>query len=76
MNRVTVQSGYNLPFDNVDEYDDYSEPVRRRRLRRRRRRASRALAAQRRKMVACAMEWQASAKRGSYRAFMSKCLRK
>lgn len=62
MNRITIQSGYNLPFDGA------------RRKRRSSKRRSGGAKKQQNKMKACAAKWRKSSKRGSYRAFMKKCL--
>ena len=66
-NRITIQSGYELPFDDFGK-------VRRKRRSSKRRHMSGALKAQQSKMKGCAKKWNASGKRGSYRAFMKNCL--
>ncbi len=66
-NRVVVQEGYSLPFAGFDGYR------RRRRKTRRSRRGGRSKQAN--KMRACAKRWRGSGKKGSYRAFMKRCLK-
>lgn len=66
-NRVVVQEGYEIPFAGFDGYR------RRRRKSRRSRRGGRSR--QQGKMKACAKRWRRSGKRGSYRAFMKRCLK-
>ena len=67
-NRVVVQEGYEIPFAGLDGY----------RKRRKRRSGSKRRArrggAQQNKMKMCAKRWRASGKKGSYRAFMKRCL--
>lgn len=60
MNRVVIQEGYSLPFDAY---------------RRKKRRKARRGGSQQNKMKTCAGKWRRSGKRGSYRAFMRKCLK-
>lgn len=64
-NRVVVQEGYAIPFAGFDGY---------RRKRRSSRRRSRRGGAQQNKMKVCAKRWRASGRKGSYRAFMKRCL--
>jgi len=66
-NRITIQSGYELPFDDFGK-------VRRKRRSSKRRSMSGSLKVQQNKMKSCAKAWNKSGKRGSYRAFMKKCL--
>lgn len=66
-NRITIQEGYEMPFDAFG--------AAKRRRRRRSRRMSGALKRQQGKMKSCAAKWRRSGKRGSYRAFMKKCLK-
>jgi hypothetical protein len=68
-NRVVVQEGYDLPFAGFDGY-------RRRRKSRRKSRSRRGgRSRQANKMRACAKRWRHSGKKGSYRAFMKRCLK-
>jgi len=60
MNRVVLQSGYDIPFNGV------------RRKRRGRRSFSAGMKRQQGVMKACAKKWDGS---GSYKAFMKHCLR-
>jgi hypothetical protein len=64
-NRVVLQDGYKLPFSDFEGY-------KRRRKSRRSRRGGRSKQAN--KMRACAKRWRASGRKGSYRAFMKRCL--
>lgn len=66
-NRITVQSGYTIPFD------DFGAARKKRRTKRKAKRTGGAKK-QQNKMKACAVKWKRSGKRGSYRAFMKKCL--
>lgn len=68
-NRVVVQEGYEIPFAGFDGY----RRRRRRRSHSRRRRGGRSRQAN--KMKTCAKRWRHSGKKGSYRAFMKRCLK-
>lgn len=65
-NRVVVQDGYKIPFADFEGY-------RKRRRKRRSRRGGRSRQAN--KMRSCAKRWRSSGKKGSYRAFMKRCLK-
>jgi len=62
MNRITVQSGYDLPFDAYGRAP-------------KKRRGGGGSEKQKSKMRSCAKKWKSSGRSGSYRSFMSKCLR-
>lgn len=66
-NRVVVQEGYEIPFAGFDGY-------RKKRRKSKSRRRSRRGGAQQNKMKTCAKRWRASGRKGSYRAFMKRCL--
>lgn len=66
-NRVVVQEGYEIPFAGFDGYRR-----RRRKSRRRSRRGGRSRQAS--VMRTCAKRWRSSGRKGSYRAFMKRCL--
>lgn len=68
-NRVVVQEGYKIPFAGFDGY----RRRRRSKSRRRSRRGGRSRQAN--KMRTCAKRWRNSGRKGSYRAFMRRCLK-
>lgn len=68
MNRIVVQDGYRIPFEGFDGYR------KRHKRRHSRRRKSGGRSRQQNKMKDCAKRWRASGRKGSYRAFMKRCL--
>lgn len=72
MNRITVQSGYDLPFD---EYGRVPGGRSKKRKGRRGLKQSAAVKRMQSKMKACARKWRGMRKSGGYRAFMKSCLR-
>lgn len=70
-NRIAIQEGYVLPFH---AYGGKRKAVRSH-SRRGHGPKSAAYKAQQSKMKTCAGKWRSSGRRGSYRAFMSSCLK-
>lgn len=69
-NRVVVQEGYDLPLAGFDGY----RRRKRRKSRRSRRRSRGGRGRQQNRMKVCAKKWRSSGRKGSYRAFMKRCL--